>query len=207
MIAGLVVADLTAVCGELAAMSVPGDSVAWINGCEVLGQRVLADLVRIGYGAGMAVVLGTGFGDAADRLAATVNVLVADSPVDQALMGAFTGGTRAGGGWASGTWVGASGTGGNWVGASATGGNRVGGNGLGGNGRNGAPAVEHGIGGVPDLIPDPWLGSVPAAASGFALLAREPRPRMLPRCRHVPARGAGVGPDGGVRPGDRERRG
>jgi len=192
MIAGLVVADLTAVCAELAGMSVPGDSVAWINGCEVLGQRALADLVRIGPAAGMAMVLGTGSGDAADHLAANVNVLVADGPVDQALIGAFTGGTRAGGGWASGSWVGASG---------------AGGNGPGQNGRNGAPVVEHGIGGVPDLITDAWLGSVPVAAGGFALLARDPRPRMLPQCRHVPARGVGVGPDGGVRPGDRGRPG
>ena len=68
-------------------------------------------------------------------------------------------------------------------------------------------AVGHGIGGGPDLIADPWLGSVPVAVGGFALLARDPRPRMLPRCRHVPARGAGLGSDGGVRPGDRERPG
>jgi len=227
MIAGLVVADLTAVCGELAGMSVPGDSLAWINGCEVVGQRALADLVRIGHGAGMAVVLGTGPGDTADRLAAEVNVLVADGPVDQALIGAFTGGIRAGGGWPSGNWAGASGASGNWAGPSeasgnwagasggagnraggnGVGGKGAGGNGLGGNGRNGAPVVERGIGGVPDLITDPWLSSAPAAVGGFALLAREPRPRMLPRCRHVPARGVGVGPDGGVRPGDRERPG
>jgi hypothetical protein len=237
MIAGLVVADLTAVCGELAGMSVPGDSLAWINGCEVVGQRALADLVRIGHGAGMAVVLGTGPGDTADRLAAEVNVLVADGPVDQALIGAFTGGVRAGGGWAGGNWAGASGAGGNragasgasgnwagasgagsnWAGASGVSGNRAdgngvggngaGGTGLGGNGRNGAPVVAHGIGGGPDLVTDPWLGSAPAAVGGFALLAREPRPRMLPQCRHVPARDAGVGPDGGVRPGDRERPG
>jgi hypothetical protein len=197
MIAGLVVADLTAVCGELAGMSVPGDSLAWINGCGFVGQRALADLVRIGHGAGMAVVLGTGPGDTADRLAAEVNVLVADGPVDQALIGAFTAGIGAGGGWARGNWAG-----GNGVGASG-----AGGTGLSGNGRDGAPVAGHAIGGVPDLIADPWLGSVPAAVGGFALLAREPRPRMLPQCRHVPARGAGVAPDGGVRPGDRERSG
>jgi hypothetical protein len=227
MIAGLVVADLTAVCGELAGMSVPGDSLAWINGCEVVGQRALADLVRISHGAGMAVVLGTGSGDTADRLAAEVNVLVADGPVDQALIGTFTGGIGAGGGRAGGNWAGASGASGyrigasgasgyragasgasgNWAGGNRADGNGVGGNGLSGNGRSGAPAVGHGIGGVPDLIADPWLGSVPVAVGGFALLARDPRPRMLPRCRHVPARGAGVGSDGGVRPGDRERPG
>ncbi|MGA8458257.1 MAG: hypothetical protein WB800_22830, partial [Streptosporangiaceae bacterium] len=206
MIAGLVVADLTAVCGELAGMSVPGDSLAWINGCEIAGQRALADLVRIGHGAGMAVVLGTGPGDTADRLAAEVNVLVAGGPVDQALIGAFTGGIRAGDGGASGSWAGASGASGNRAGGNGAGGNGEGGNGLSGNGRNGA-LVAHGIGGMPDLVTDPWLGSAPAAVGGFALLAREPRPRMLPRCRHVPARGVGVGPDGGVRPGDRGRPG
>jgi hypothetical protein len=217
MIAGLVVADLTAVCGELAGMSVPGDSLAWINGCEVMAQRALADLVRIAHGAGMAVVLGTGPGDTADRLAAEVNVLVADGPVDRALIGAFTGGIGAGDGWAGGNYAGASGASGNWAGASGPAGNRADGNGVGGNGaggrgvsrngRNGAPAVAHGIGGGPDPVADPWLGSAPVAVGGFALLAREPRPRMLPRCRHVPARGDGVGPDGGVRPGDRERPG
>jgi len=76
MIAGLVVADLMGVCAELQAMSVPGDSLAWINGCEVLGQRVLADLVAQGRGAGMGVVLATTSVPTADRLAAAVNVLV-----------------------------------------------------------------------------------------------------------------------------------
>src|SRR5580692_3929793 len=137
MIAGLVVADLTAVCGELAGMSVPGDSVSWINGCEVVGQRALADLVRIGHGAGMAVVLGTGPGDTADRLAAEVNVLVADGPVDQALIGAFTGAARAGASGISEGWAGASGAGSNWAGASGVSGNRADGNGVGGNGAGG----------------------------------------------------------------------
>src|SRR5580704_749844 len=132
MIAGLVVADLTAVCGELAGMSVPGDSLAWINGCEVLGQRALADLVRIGHGAGMAVVFGTGSGDAADRLAAEVNVLVADGPVDQALVGAFTGAARAGASGISEGWAGASGIGGGWAGASGVGGGWAGASGGGG---------------------------------------------------------------------------
>jgi hypothetical protein len=222
MIAGLVVADLTAVCAELAGMSVPGDSLTWINGCEVLGQRALADLVRIGHGAGMAVVLGTGSGVAADRLAAEVNVLVADDPVDQALIGAFTGGGWAGAAGTGGSWAGASGVGGytagaNGVGGSGVGGNGVGGNeagddGLGGHGRTGTPAVEHSIGARPDLITDGWPGAAPTAGGGFALLAREPRPRMLPQCRHVPARegrfgGVGARLGGGMRLGGRMRPG
>ena len=66
--------------------------------------------------------------------------------------------------------------------------------------------------GVPDLITDGRPGAVPAAVGGFALLAREPRPRLLPQCQHVPARdgrfgGVGARLDGGTRPGDGERPG
>ena len=50
MIASLAVADLMTVCAELQGMSVPGDSLAWINGCEVLDQQILADLVDPGPG-------------------------------------------------------------------------------------------------------------------------------------------------------------
>jgi hypothetical protein len=177
MIAGLAVADLTAVCAELAGMSVPGDSLAWINGCDVLGHRVLADLVRVGRDAGMAVVLGTASGDTADRLAAGVNVLVADGPVDQALVGAFTGGNRADGNWASGTL-----------------------------------AAGHTTNGWPGPATEGLLALAPAAANGFALLAREPRPRMLPQCQHVPVRdggwrGAALRPGRGAGSGDGGRPG
>ena len=194
MIAGLAVADLAAVCGELAGMSVSGDSLAWINGCEVLDERVLADLVRLGHGAGMAVVLGSGpggrgSGGAAD-LAAEVNVLVAGSPVDPALVGAFAGGGAA------------VGSGRNGYGAGVRGG-------------NGTPALDRSTDGSPGPIADGWPGPIadgwpgpiadgwpgpiadgwpgptPAPAGGFALLAREPRARVLPRCRHVPAREGG----------------
>jgi hypothetical protein len=90
MIAGLAVADLTAVCGELQGMSVPADTLGWINGCELLEQRVLAELIAQGQGAGMGVVLSTASAAAADRLAGDVNVLVARAPVDPALVGKFT---------------------------------------------------------------------------------------------------------------------
>jgi hypothetical protein len=89
MIAGLAVADLTAVSGELQGMSVPADTLAWINGCEFLEQRVLAELIAQGRGAGMGVVLSTASAAAADRLAGDVNVLVARAPVDAALVGTF----------------------------------------------------------------------------------------------------------------------
>ena len=52
-------ADAMVVCGELHAMSVPGDSLAWVNGGEVLGQQVLAELVAEGRGTGVGVVLGS----------------------------------------------------------------------------------------------------------------------------------------------------
>jgi hypothetical protein len=169
MIAGLATADLMAVCGELAGMSVPGDGLAWINGCEVLDLRVLADLVRIGHGAGIAMVLGTGSGDAADRLAAVANVLVADGPVGQALVGAFTAGSRSGGTWAGGA-LAADGTANGWAGPAA----------------DGWPALA-------------------SAAGGFALLAREPRPRMLPQCQHVTARDGGL--RGAAAPSTGERAG
>ena len=98
MIAGLVCADLMAVCRELHAMAVPGDGLAWINGCEALGQEVLAELVAAGGGAGIGVVLSTTSAAVADQLAAQVGVLVARGPVDPALVGRFTDGDGAAGG-------------------------------------------------------------------------------------------------------------
>ena len=95
MIAGLAAADLMAVCRELHAMGVPGDSLAWINGCEVLGRQVLAELVEAGEGAGMGVVLSTTSAAVADDLAGQVHVLVACGPVDPDLVGRFAGGNGA----------------------------------------------------------------------------------------------------------------
>ena len=95
MIAGLAAADLMAVCRELHAMGVPGDSLAWINGCEVLGQQVLAELVEAGGAAGMGVVLSTASAAVADDLAGQVHVLVAHGPVDPDLVARFAGGNGA----------------------------------------------------------------------------------------------------------------
>jgi hypothetical protein len=97
MIAGLAAADLMAVCRELHAMGVPGDSLAWINGCEVLGRQVLAELVEAGGGAGMGVVLSTASAAVADDLAGQVHVLVARGPVDPDLVSRFAGGNGAAG--------------------------------------------------------------------------------------------------------------
>jgi hypothetical protein len=128
MIAALAVADLMTVCAELQRMSVPGDGLVWVNGCEVLDERVLAGLVTRGRGAGMAVVLGTASAVAADRLATEVNVVVARGPVDPSLAGRFTS----------------------------------------------------------DSILSP-ADVPPLGADAFALLSRRPEPRLLARCRHVPA--------------------
>jgi hypothetical protein len=176
MIAGLAAADLKAVCGELAGMSVPGDSLAWINGCDVLGRPVLADLAGLGRGAGMAVVLSTTSDAAADDLAADVNVLVARGPAAPALASAFAGrnGARAGGARSDGA-----------AGMAAA---SIASPGL---------APEAGLG----AATGDWAGAPTADANAFALLAREPQRRVLPQCRHVPARegwqGAGGRPGAG----------
>jgi hypothetical protein len=164
MIAGLAATDLMNVCAELQGMSVPGDSVVWVNGCEVLGTRVLAELVARGRGAGMAVVLGTASAGAADGLAAEVNVLVARGPVDPALVSRFASATRAGPDGVTGT-------------PDAT-----------TSGRAGAAAEPafgmNGGGPFPAGVP-------PLGYHGFALLSREPRRRVLAQCRHVPAPAGG----------------
>jgi len=160
MIAGLAAADLMNVCAELQGMSVPGDSVVWVNGCEVLGTRVLAELVARGRGAGMAVVLGTASAGVAEGLAAEVNVLVARGPVVPALVSRFASATRAGPDGVTGT-----------PDAMTS-------------GRAGAaaePALGMNGGG-----PFP-AGLPPLGYDGFALLSREPRRRVLAQCRHVPA--------------------
>jgi len=97
MIAGLVCADLMAVCRELAAMGVCGDGLAWVNGCEAVGEQVLDDLVAAGGSAGIGVVLGTTSAAVADHLAGQVGVLVAREPADPALIGRFTDGDGAAG--------------------------------------------------------------------------------------------------------------
>ena len=160
MIAGLAVTDLLAVCGELQGMSVPGDSLVWINGCELLEQRVLAELIAQGQGAGMGVVLSTASAAAADRLVTEVNVLVARGPVDPVLVAKFM--SRNGNGPAPAVTPDAS--------TSAPTG----------------PAAGHPfrINGEDQPGAEvPLLG-----ADAFALLAIRPQRRMLPRCRAVAAR-------------------
>ena len=157
MIASLAVADLMTVCAELQGMSVPGDSLAWINGCEILEQQVLADLVERGRGAGLAVMLSTASADMADSLAPVANVLVARGPVDPELTARFAGPAAPQDG-----------------------------------------AMVAGTAAVADLAyrinGDQRFGgqlASPAGTGAFALLARAPQQRALPRCRHVPARAGG----------------
>jgi hypothetical protein len=196
LVAGLVAADLMAVCGELLEMSVPGDSLAWFNGCEVLGQRVLADLVGLGPGTEMAVVLGTASAEAADRLATEINVLVARGPVDPALIGTFAGANRSVDGSSI---AGVSGS--RVTGASGNGPVGSGVNGLVGPGMNGLVGAgeatgagwvsRNGPGSALAAITDDWAGAAPVGPDTFALLARRPRARVLAQCRHVPARVGG----------------
>jgi hypothetical protein len=171
-------------------MSVPGDGLVWISGCEVLGQPALAELIARGRGAGMAMVLGTASAPVAERLAAEVNVLVASGPVDPALAAQFSGagpdvtGTRVAGG-----------------GAIAPGG-ATGLAGLAGLAGFGAGAAGSPEATAADLTfgrngggPLPADG-LPLGADAFALLSRAPRRRVLARCRHVPARVGGTGAGG-----------
>jgi hypothetical protein len=162
MIAALAAADLVTVCAELQAMSVPGDSLVWINGCEVLEQLVLAELVTRGQGAGMAVVLGTASAAVAEQLAAEVNVLVARGPVDAALAGCFA--STAGGSEGSPP----RGSTAETVDATAV----------------GLTEATFGVNGG-----DPFtVDALAQAGDGFAMMSRAPQRRVLARCRHVPAR-------------------
>jgi hypothetical protein len=155
MIASLAVADLMTVCAELRGMSVPGDSLAWINGCEVLDQQTLADLVTQGQGAGMAVMLSTTSAELASALAPVTNVLVARGPVEPGLAGRFAG-----------------------PGAAQDGEEH----------RRASGATAEGTAVVADIA---FGMNGDRRGETFALLARAPQPRVLPRCRHVPARAGG----------------
>jgi hypothetical protein len=191
MIAALAAADLMNVCAELAAMSVPGDGLVWISGCEVLGQPTLAELIARGRVAGMAMVLGTASAPVAERLAAEVNVLVASGPVDPALAAQFAG-------------AGPDVTGPGVAGGSAIApGGAAGLASLAGLGAGAAGSPEAmAAGTAADLTFVRNGGSqfpadgLPLAAGAFALLSRAPRRRLLARCLHVPARLGGTGAGG-----------
>lgn len=188
MIGALAAADLMTVCAELAGMSVPGDGLVWISGCEVLGQPVLAELIARGPGAGMAMVLGTASAPVAEHLAAEVNVLVASGPVDPALAAQFAG-----------------------AGPDVTGTVVAGGIAIGPGGARGLAGLGAGAAGSPEAMaagtaadltfgrnggsPFPADGPL-VGADAFALLSRAPRRRVLTRCRHVPARVGGTGARG-----------
>jgi len=172
-------------------MSVPGDGLAWISGCEVLGLPVLTELIARGRSAGMAMVLGTASAPVAELLAAEVNVLVASGPVDPALAAPFAGagpdvtgtGVAGGGAIASGGAAGLAGLAGLGAGAA------------------GAPGAM--AGGMAADLTFRRNGDSPRAAEGlplgagsFALLSRAPRRRVLAPCRNVPARVGGTGAGG-----------
>jgi hypothetical protein len=162
MTAGLAIADLIAVAGELEEMSVSGDSLVWLNGCEALGQaapELISQLIAKGRAAGMSVVLSTTSATAAGTLAAGVSVMAADWPVDPALASRFADPPT--GPEGNGSDAGIAGP----AGAAGTG---------------GSPAFGLGGSGWPEL---PARGD-----RAFALLARGEggaRPRVLAHCRAV----------------------
>jgi hypothetical protein len=174
MIAGLAVADLMAVGVELEDMSVPGDGLVWVNGCEGLGQQaraeLIAPLIAQGHTAGMAVAVST-TAAAAQNLAAGASVLVAHWPVDPALAEAFAGAAGASPEAAAGTGTAgpsAAGT------ALAVNGGAVAG--------STAPAA---VGGTAPGVID--TSGVRLTGAEFALMVGAGHPRVLPHCRGVRA--------------------
>jgi hypothetical protein len=75
MIARLVLADLLRVLGDRTASQAPADCLAWINGCEAGDLEQVAALLAAGPDAGAAMVVCTGAGAGAERLARLVNVV------------------------------------------------------------------------------------------------------------------------------------
>jgi hypothetical protein len=75
MLARLAVADLTDKLAQRAEIGAPADCLAWINGCEAIGEEQLSGLLAFGPATGTAVVLGTTAGAAAASLVGQVNVL------------------------------------------------------------------------------------------------------------------------------------
>jgi hypothetical protein len=76
MVARLAVADLTGTLADRAEIGAPADCLAWINGCEAIGEEQLSALIAVGPATGTAVLLGTTARAAAASLACQVNVLV-----------------------------------------------------------------------------------------------------------------------------------
>ena len=85
MIARLAVADLTRILADLAQSQVRTDCLVWINGCEAVGRRQLADLVALGPATGTAVLVSTAADAAAGRLAADVGTVLVRGPAPPSL--------------------------------------------------------------------------------------------------------------------------
>jgi hypothetical protein len=173
MIASLAALDLMTVCAELRGMSVPGDTLAWLSGCELLDSRVSAELIAGGPDSGTAVLLTTASAAAAERLAAEANVVLVRGPVDEAVAGRVAGLA----GPAALTRSAAPGS------AAVAGAAAVSG-----------PAVPSGAasGTAPGQISVPAADLQAQAANAFALLVRGPQRRALPKCLHVPVMSARV---------------
>jgi hypothetical protein len=82
MIASLAAADLMAVVADLHGMAARGDSLVWVNGCEVLERQLVTGLIRQAAGTGTAVLLSTASAAAAAVLAAEAGVIVTRGPAE-----------------------------------------------------------------------------------------------------------------------------
>jgi hypothetical protein len=162
MIARLVACDLIAVGAELSRIPVGGDALAWIHGCEALDDRLLADLVAAGAGAGLAVLLSTTSAAAAERLSGSVNVLLAHGPAGPAVAARFA-----------------------ELAAPATDPAAAG---IPGGGTAVPPGYPLPING---RRPVDGRSLLTASHAEFGLLVKGPRPRVLPRCRSVRGAGVG----------------
>ena len=84
MLANMVALDTAAVFAASHRLEVERDGLAWFGPCEAVDHSALAGLVGTGAQAGLAALLSTASPEAAERLAAVVNVLVTrrlDDPV------------------------------------------------------------------------------------------------------------------------------
>jgi hypothetical protein len=91
MVAALALTDLLDLLGELQAMGVRTDCLAWISGCESLPAGRLAELVQRGGQTGTAVLLTTTSAAAAAGLAGAAGVVAVRGPVSEPLGTALAG--------------------------------------------------------------------------------------------------------------------
>jgi hypothetical protein len=158
MIASLAAADLMAIAADLHGMAVRGDSMVWVNGCEMVEGQLAAGLIRQAAGTGTAVLLTTTSPAAAASLAAEAGVIVTRGPADPDLAGRLAALAGA-------------------VQAPPAAGMRAGAAGQ-------AATAAFPMQGSSDLLAESLLYQGP---DSFALLVQRPRRRLMPLCLAVPS--------------------